>query len=76
MTRAIRTSERAKRATTCQNDRRNEFNQACREQKFARVMHRDQEKSRIAQQFRDFRQAFCESDVKRSRLIFRISRQS
>jgi hypothetical protein len=64
MTRSIKTSERAKRATTCQNVERNEFNQICCEQKFVRVMHRDQTESRIAQQFRDFRQAFSESDVK------------
>jgi hypothetical protein len=48
MTRAIRASEKAKRATTCQNDGRNEFNQIRREQKFVRVMRRDQTKSRIA----------------------------
>jgi hypothetical protein len=64
MTRAIKASERAKRATTCQNVERNESNQICREQKFVRVMHRDQTKSRIAQQFRDSRQASSESDVK------------
>jgi hypothetical protein len=41
MTRAIKAFERAKRATTYQNDRRNKFNQIRREQKFVRVMHRD-----------------------------------
>ncbi len=76
MTREIRASEKTKRATTCQNVERNDFNQIRREQKFVRVMHRDQIKNRIAQQFRDFRQAFFESDVKRSRSIFRISRQN
>ncbi len=76
MTRAIRASEKAKRATTCQNVERNEFNQARREQKFVRVMHRDQTESRIAQQSRDFRQASLEFDVKRSRSILRIQRQS
>jgi hypothetical protein len=55
MTRAIRASEKAKRATICQNDERNEFNQIRREQKFVRVMHRDQTKNRVAQQFRDLR---------------------
>jgi hypothetical protein len=49
MTRAIKTSEKAKCATTCQNVERNEFNQIRREQKFVRVMHRRQTKSRIAQ---------------------------
>jgi hypothetical protein len=44
--------------------------------KFLRVMHNDQTKDRIAQQFRDSRQALSEFDVKRSRSIFRISRQS
>ncbi len=39
-------------------------------------MHNDQTKDRIAQQFRDSRQALSEFDVKRSRSIFRISRQS
>jgi hypothetical protein len=76
MTRAIRASEKAKRATTYQNVERNEFNQVRREQKLVRVMHRDQTESRIAQQFRDFRQAFLEFDVKRSRSIFRTQRQS
>jgi hypothetical protein len=76
MTRAIKAFERAKRATTCQNVERNEFNQIRREQKFVQVMHRDQTESRIAQQFRDFRQAFFESEVKRSRSIFRIQRQN
>jgi hypothetical protein len=42
MTRAIKTFERAKRATSCQNDKRNEFNQTRRKQKFVRIMHRDQ----------------------------------
>jgi hypothetical protein len=76
MTRAIKAFERAKRATICQNVERNEFNQVRREQKFVRVMHRDQTKSRIAQQFRDSRQALLEFDVKRSRSTFRIQRQS
>ncbi len=76
MTRAARASERAKRATTCQNVGRNESNQARREQKFVRIMHRDQTESRVAQQSRDLRQAFSESCVKRSRSIFRIQRQS
>jgi hypothetical protein len=76
MTRAIKASEKAKRATTCQNVERNEFNQVRRKQKFVRVMHRDQTESRIAQQFRDSRQALLESDVKRSRSISRIQRQS
>jgi hypothetical protein len=62
VTRAIKTSEETKRATTCQNVERKKFNQARREQKFVRVMHRDQTKNRIAQQFCDFRQAFSESD--------------
>jgi hypothetical protein len=39
-------------------------------------MHRDQIKSRIAQQFPDSRQTFFEFNVKRSRLIFRIQRQN
>ncbi len=39
-------------------------------------MHRDQTKNRIAQQLRDFRQAFFEFDVKRFRSIFRIVRQN
>ncbi len=76
MTRAIKTFEKAKRATTCQNVERNEFNQVRREQKFVRIMHRDQIKNRIAQQFCDSRQAFSESCVKRSRSILRIQRQS
>jgi hypothetical protein len=76
MTRAIKAFERTKRATTCQNVERNKFNQVRREQKFVRIMHRDQTESRIAQQFRDSRQAFLEFDVKRSRSIFRIQRQS
>jgi hypothetical protein len=76
MIRAIKTSEKAKRATIYQNVERNEFNQARREQEFVRVMHCDQTKSRIAQQFRDSRQAFSESDVKRSRSILRIQRQN
>jgi hypothetical protein len=45
MTRAIKTSERTKRATICQNVEENEFNQIRREQKFVRIMHRDQIKS-------------------------------
>jgi hypothetical protein len=49
MIRVIKTSEKAKRATTCQNAERNEFNQIRREQKFVRIMHRDQTKNRIAQ---------------------------
>ncbi len=53
MTRVIKTSERTKRATTYQNVERNEFNQIRREQKFVRVMHRDQTESQIAQQFRN-----------------------
>jgi hypothetical protein len=76
MTREIKTSERTKRRTIYQNVEQNEFNQARREEKFVRVMHRDQTKNRVAQQFRDSRQAFFEFDVKRSRLIFRIQRQS
>jgi hypothetical protein len=64
MTRSTKVSEKAKRATICQNVERNEFNQVCCEQKFVRVMHRDQTKSRIAQQLRDFRQASSEFDVK------------
>jgi hypothetical protein len=76
MTRAIKTSERAKRATICQNVERNKFNQVRREQKFVQVMHCDQTESRVAQQFRDSRQAFLEFDVKRSCSIFRIQRQS
>jgi hypothetical protein len=76
MTRAIKASEKIKCATTCQNIERNKFSQVRREQKFVRVMHRRQTESRIAQQCRDFRQALFESDVKRSRLIFRIQRQS
>jgi hypothetical protein len=48
MTRAIKASEKVKRAMICQNVERNEFNQVCRAQKFMRVMHRDQTKSRIA----------------------------
>jgi hypothetical protein len=67
MTRAIKTFERIKRATTYQ---------IRREQKFVQVMHRDQTKNRVAQQLRDSRQAFSESDVKRSRSIFRIQRQN
>jgi hypothetical protein len=76
MTRAIRASEKAKRATTCQNVERNEFNQVRREQEFVRVMHCDQTKSRIAQQSRDFRQTLFESNVKRSRSILRTQRQN
>ncbi len=76
MTRATRTSERAKRATTCQNVERNKSNQVRREQELVRVMHCDQTESRVAQQFRDSRQAFSKSDVKRSRSIFRTQRQS
>jgi hypothetical protein len=76
MTRAIKTSEETKRATTYQNDERNKFNQTRLEQKFVRIVHRDQTKNRVAQQFRDFRQTFFEFDVKRSRSIFRISRQN
>jgi hypothetical protein len=76
MTRAIKTSEKIKRATICQNDERNEFNQIRREQKFVRVMHRDQTENRVAQQSRDLRQTFFEFDVKRFRSIFRISRQN
>jgi hypothetical protein len=49
MTRAIKTFEKAKRATICQNVEQEEFNQVRREQKFVRVMHRDQTKNRIAQ---------------------------
>jgi hypothetical protein len=49
MTRSTKASERAKRATTCQNVERNELNQARCEQKFVRVMHRDQTESRVAQ---------------------------
>ncbi len=64
MTRSTRTSEKAKRATTCQNVERNESNQICCEQKFVRVMHRNQTESRVAQQSRDLRQAFSEFDVK------------
>jgi hypothetical protein len=41
MTRAIEASEETKHTTTYQNVERNEFNQARREQKFVRVMHRD-----------------------------------
>jgi hypothetical protein len=41
MTHAIKASAEAKRATTYQNVERNEFNQARREQKFVRIMHRD-----------------------------------
>jgi hypothetical protein len=76
MTRAIKASERAKRATIYQNVERDEFNQVRREQELVRIMHCDQTKSRIAQQFRDFRQALFEFDVKRSRSIFRIQRQN
>jgi hypothetical protein len=48
MTRSIKTSEKTKRATICQNVEQNEFNQICYEQRFVRVMHHDQTKSRIA----------------------------
>jgi hypothetical protein len=41
MTRLIKASERAKRATTCQDVERNEFNQVCYKQRFLRVVHRD-----------------------------------
>jgi hypothetical protein len=34
MTRSIKTSERAKRATTREDVEKNEFNQICREQRF------------------------------------------
>jgi hypothetical protein len=75
MTRSIRASEEAKRATICQNDERNEFNQVYCKQKFLRIVHRDKAESRIAQQFRDLRQAFSEFNVKRFRSIFRTQRQ-
>jgi hypothetical protein len=64
MTRSTKAFERAKRATICQNVERDEFNQVCCEQKFVRVMHRDQTENRIAQQSRDLRQTSSESDVK------------
>jgi hypothetical protein len=48
MTRTIKAFEKAERATICQNVEQNEFNQARREQKFVRVMHRDQTKNRVA----------------------------
>jgi hypothetical protein len=76
MTRSIKTFEKAKRATTCQNVERNEFNQICCKQKSLRIVHRDKTESRIAQQFRDLRQAFFEFNVKRSHSIFRIQRQN
>jgi hypothetical protein len=41
MTRAIKTFERAKRTTICQNVERNEFNETRREQKLVQIMHRD-----------------------------------
>jgi hypothetical protein len=41
MTRATKAFEKAKRATICQNDKRNEFNQTRRKQKLVRVVHRD-----------------------------------
>jgi hypothetical protein len=44
MIRAIKAFERIKRATIYQNVEQNEFNQARREQKFVRIMHRDQTK--------------------------------
>jgi hypothetical protein len=72
MTRSIRTSEKAKRATTYQDVERNEFNQICCKQKSLRVVHRDKAENRVVQQFRDLRQTFFEFNVKRSRLIFRI----
>jgi hypothetical protein len=76
MTRSIKTSEKAKRATTYQNVERDESNQVRRKQKLVRVMHRDQTESRVAQQFRDLRQTLSEFDVKRSRSISRIQRQN
>ncbi len=63
-------------ATTCQNVERNESNQVCCEQEFLRIVYHDQAKDRIAQQFRDLRQAFSELNVKRSRSIFRFQRQN
>jgi hypothetical protein len=52
---SIKASERAKRASTRQDVEKNEFDQTHCKQEFLRIMHRNQAKSRIAQQFRDFR---------------------
>ncbi len=72
----IKTFEKIKRTSTRQNVEKNEFNQTHCEQEFLRIVHRNQAKNRIAQQFRDSRQAFSEFNVKRFRSIFYIQRQN
>jgi hypothetical protein len=48
MTRSTKASERAKRATTCQDVQQDEFNQVYCEQKSLRIVHRDKTKDRVA----------------------------
>jgi hypothetical protein len=71
----IKTFKKTKRASIYQNVEENEFDQIYCKQEFLRIVHRNQAKNRITQQFRDFRQASFEFNVKRSRSIFRIQRQ-
>ncbi len=75
MTCSIKASEKTKRASTRQNVEKNEFDQTHYKQEFLRIVHRNQAKSRVAQQFRCSRQALSEFSMKRSRSIFRIQRQ-
>jgi hypothetical protein len=50
---SIKAFEKAKRASTCQNVEENEFDHIHYKQEFLRIMHRNQAKDRIAEQFRD-----------------------
>jgi hypothetical protein len=75
LTRSIKTSEETKRASINENVEKNEFYQIDRRQKFLRIVHHNQTKNRIVQQFRDSRQAFFEFNMKRSRRIFNLERQ-
>ncbi len=72
MTCSIKVSEKSKRASTRQDVEENESDQIHCRQEFLRIVHRNQVKSRVAQQLRDLRQAFLEFNMKRSRSIFRI----
>jgi hypothetical protein len=67
LTRLIKAFERAERASINENVEKNKFYQIDRRQRFLRIVHHNQKKNRIAQQFRDFRQTFFEFNVKRFR---------
>ncbi len=75
MTRSTKASEKAKRASINENVEKNKSYQIDRRQKSLRIVHHSQTKNRVAQQFRDSRQAFSESNMKRSRRILNLERQ-